>query len=294
MSNIQDRFSRPVLVIDAFCGGGGFSCGFKQVFPSATFIGIDKDLAACVTYERNIGHACCIDLSGQAAVDWLLQEIQHVIASLGDDVLVILIGSPPCQKFSGLNMRGNRTMDPSLIRVFFTLKATLKPKWWVMEESPFAAKFVEPVYRRFLQANWFGLYSERRRLFAGNYLAVKPRFQIHVKGMTVPPIRHPAITAEEVKAFKTTAKHDWKRAKNAMTWFGHKMHSWELQVLMGFPGDHEFHGNYAQRCRQVGNAVCPPVARWIAGLILKAEDNSRPPLVAQSRLERYVLEGQVE
>lgn len=239
-----EALPRGYIILDLFAGAGGFSCGFKQVFPDATFIGIDLNEVACQTYESNIGEAICRDVQDVWECDDLPWHVD------------ILIGSPPCQDFSGLNMNGKRAMDPQYIKLFLKIRDYLQPEWWVMEESPFASKFVSKKWRKYQCANEHGLYHVRRRLFAGYYPAVnatKPRQH-----------RHPTITAEEVKAFKSTAKHDWEHAKNCMSWFGRKMASWELQILMGFPPGYEFAGNYAERCRQIGNAVCPPVSRAIA------------------------------
>lgn len=253
-----------LIIIDLFCGGGGFSHGFAQVFPNAIFIGIDKEPLALETYRNNITNSMTV----QVDVRWI--NIPVLVDSLkrkfGPSAHFILIGSPPCQPFSGMNIRGKRDMDPTLIKVFLKVVELLEPEYWVMEESPFAAKFVPVKYRKFQCANWHRLYHRRRRLFAGKYPTVNPTARKATK--------HPTITAQEVKAFKRTAKHDWKRAKNCMTWFGRKMDSRELQVLMGFPWGYEFSGNYKERIIQIGNAVCPPVARAIAIAIKKKLPNS--------------------
>ena len=37
----------------------------------------------------------------------------------------------------------------------------------------------------------------------------------------------------------------------------------EYARLMGFPDSYQFHGNETDQYRQIGNAVCPPLAKWI-------------------------------
>lgn len=262
------------VIIDLFCGAGGFSMGFKEAFPGATFIGVDKNIEPCLSYETNIGHAYCLDLSIPRIVNYLIKQIITQFKRVD-----ILIGSPPCQKFSGLNIKGKRDMDPSLINVFYKIKKFFKPRFWVMEESPFAARYVGRAFRRLLRACNYGLYHERCRLFAGNYPDVVPT--------RIRPVRHPTPTAEENHAFKKTQKHNWKLAKNLMSWFGHKISSWEMQILMGFSEKYVFHGNYAERLRQIGNAVCPPVSEAIARSI-KAAILSTKKLVHQATLEELI------
>ena len=38
----------------------------------------------------------------------------------------------------------------------------------------------------------------------------------------------------------------------------------ELAAAQGFPVDHRFAGNKGDQVRQIGNAVCPPLARALA------------------------------
>lgn len=40
-----------------------------------------------------------------------------------------------------------------------------------------------------------------------------------------------------------------------------------VKRIMGFPDDYIFLGNKGEQARQIGNAVCPPVARAIAEAI---------------------------
>jgi len=49
----------------------------------------------------------------------------------------------------------------------------------------------------------------------------------------------------------------------------------EVKELMGFPIDYEFFGTVTSQRKQIGNAVCPPVARAIAeGLINEIQYDS--------------------
>jgi site-specific DNA-cytosine methylase len=246
-------------ILDLCCGAGGSSCGFQLARKGDRYIGVDIWKLALGTYFENI--------QGPVEVIWASLDPRDAIRKLVPmfDVTTIghvdkLIFTPPCPDFSGANINGKRNKDPTLVNICFKIRDYLKPRWWIMEESPFAAHLVE--HPRFLCANDFGLYQKRRRLFAGNYPEILPTR--HCKKI------HPAIRAQEVKAFNGNMRHSPK-AQSCCQWFGRRLSSLELQVLMGFPPGYKFHGNYNERCIQIGNAVCPPVAKAIHEAIIKAE-----------------------
>jgi len=227
------------------------SCGFQLAATGDHYVGIDRWLLALHTYQHNI-------------VD---SEIIHANVRLIDMSTLgpadIIIGGPPCPPFSGANIRGNRNKDPRHVERFLEVVDHLKPRYWVMEESPFAAFLVPEQYQRFLCANDFNLYQQRKRLIAGNYPGVTPG--THHRKI------HPSIRAQEVKAFNKNMRLS-KRAQSCCQYFGRRLTSWELQILMGFPSDYHFFGNYRDRCIQIGNAVCPPVAKAIYTAILIEKD----------------------
>lgn len=88
-------------VADFFCGGGGFSEGFRQAGFEIVFA-VDKWAPAVNTYKGNKPGANVI------------QDDVIRISNLPDDefeALVpdseVIIGSPPCQSFSHSNKSGN-------------------------------------------------------------------------------------------------------------------------------------------------------------------------------------------
>jgi len=242
---------------DICCGAGGFSCGFQLARKGGHYIGVDCWQLALGTYRENIENSETI----WASIDPRDRARKLIpmfdVTTLGH--VDVLIGGIPCPPFSGANVRGKRNNDPTLVKEFFTIRDAVKPRWWVMEESPNAAFLLD--MPRFLKANDFGLYQERKRWFPGNYPSVT--IGRHCKRV------HPAIRAQEKKAFNGNMKHS-EKAQSCCQWFGRRLTSWELQVLMGFPSEYHFLGNYNERCIQIGNAVCPPVAKAIHEAILKA------------------------
>ena len=147
-------------VLDLFCGAGGFSCGFLS--KGNSFIGVDTWPIALETYRNNIkGEAIEVNV-----MDFDPTTVGRIDA---------LIGSPPCQPYSTANRFGDH--DPTLIKRYLEIRDISKPKWWVMEEVPGAAKtgLIPEEYVKYLKACDFGLPHVRNRLYAGNYPEPKKR-----------------------------------------------------------------------------------------------------------------------
>lgn len=117
------------IVIDLFCGCGGFSKGFQ----SAGFniaLGLDTWKDATVTYGTNFPNAVALnrDITETTAVT-LLNELNGLTANDID----VIIGGPPCQGFS---LSGKRMLDDprnQLYKSFVDLVKEIKPKVFVME-----------------------------------------------------------------------------------------------------------------------------------------------------------------
>jgi len=245
--------------VDICCGAGGMSCGFQLARKGDHWIGVDIWQLALQTYRDNIENSETIwaSIDPRDAKRKLVPQLDWTTLGKVD----VLVAGIPCPPFSGANIRGNRNYDSTLVESFLSIRDAVKPRWWVMEESPFAAfLFDEP---RFMKANDHGLHQERKRLIMGNHPDPTPGR--HWKRA------HPAIRAQEVKAYNKNMRHS-KRAMSCCQWFGRRLTSWDFRVLMGFPGEYVFHGDYRERCIQIGNAVCPPVAKAIYEAILGKEN----------------------
>lgn len=125
-------------VADFFCGGGGFSEGFRQAGFEIVFA-VDKWAPAVNTYKGNKPGANVI------------QDDVIRISNLPDDefeALVpdseVIIGSPPCQSFSHSNKSGNadKELGIKLIEAYLKIVARKKFKqgsvlrYWVLENVP--------------------------------------------------------------------------------------------------------------------------------------------------------------
>lgn len=111
-------------VADFFCGGGGFSEGFRQAGFNIVFA-VDKWEPAITTYKGN-----------KPGVNAILDDVIR-ISNLPDDefeALVpdseVIIGSPPCQSFSHSNKSGNadKSIGIQLIEAYLKIIARKKYK----------------------------------------------------------------------------------------------------------------------------------------------------------------------
>ncbi len=142
-------------VADFFCGGGGFSEGFRQAGFDIVFA-VDKWEPAIKTYKGNMYGANAI------------QDDVIRISNLPDDefeALVpdseVIIGSPPCQSFSHSNKSGNadKSIGIQLIEAYLKIiyRKKYKPssilRYWVLENVPSVINYIKEEYI----ANDFGL-----------------------------------------------------------------------------------------------------------------------------------------
>lgn len=110
-------------VADFFCGGGGFSEGFRQAGFEIVFA-VDKWAPAVNTYKGNKPGANVI------------QDDVIRISNLPDDefeALVpdseVIIGSPPCQSFSHSNKSGNADKELGIKLIEAYLKIVARKKF---------------------------------------------------------------------------------------------------------------------------------------------------------------------
>lgn len=242
-------------VIDVFCGGGGYSEGFKQA-GYKIILGIDNWGVACKTFAAN--HKCNV-------WDMDVKSIKNL------PECDVLIGSPPCQEWS-IGKQGKRTFDTTLIDEFYRLIEMVKPKAWIWECAPMTGIIKKENPCMILNSKNFGVPQDRKRAFHSN---------IKFSPKEVPGI----ITVEDAfgwaetkvlfnhRSLNTQARSPVyisnRPARTAVTWpiriykegeFTVEM----MKIIQGFPRDYIFAGNKADQYRQIGNAVSPPVARAIA------------------------------
>lgn len=151
-------FSNKLRVADFFCGGGGFSEGFRQAGFNIVFA-VDKWAPAVRTYKGNKPYVNVI------------QDDVIRISNLPDDefeALVpdseVIIGSPPCQSFSHSNKSGNadKSVGIQLIEAYLKIIFRKKNKpgsvlrYWVLENVPGVKEYINEKYT----AKDFGLVGD--------------------------------------------------------------------------------------------------------------------------------------
>lgn len=139
---------KNVRVADFFCGGGGFSEGFRQAGFEIVFA-IDKWEPAVITYKGN-----------KPGVNVIKDDVIR-ISQLPDEEFEkivpdseVIIGSPPCQSFSHSNKSGNadKTLGIQLIEAYLRIIARKKfkqdsvLKYWVLENVPSVCKYIKKEY----------------------------------------------------------------------------------------------------------------------------------------------------
>lgn len=177
-------------VIDFFCGGGGFSEGFRQAGFDVIWA-IDNWKIAVDTHKENHPHATA------------LQDNVIRIANLPDDEFhsivpdsEVIIGSPPCTSFSNSNKSGNgdKTLGLELIKAYLKIVARKKfktdsiLKYWILENVPKVEPYIKDAYTAEelgisgdhvlmvknnncgeYNAKYFGVPSNRIRYFCGDF-----------------------------------------------------------------------------------------------------------------------------
>jgi DNA (cytosine-5)-methyltransferase 1 len=150
-------------LIDLFAGCGGMTRGFVDTERFAPVFGVESDADAAATYEANFG---------SHVVD---RPIEKVASFPKADVL---IGGPPCQGFSPLNMNGVGLERRSLWRQYLRALKQSDAVVFVMENVPELLRSAEyvafrksavrlgyDVTGRVLNAADFGVPQTRRRAF---------------------------------------------------------------------------------------------------------------------------------
>jgi len=116
---------RP-LVLDLFCGCGGFSLGAELAgFHSIAAVDIDSTLQSA--YKRNFPRTKAIE--GNVS-DIFVNDWRHIIGSTRP---AGIIGGPPCQGFSRIGRRQKDDPRNNLVHHYYRHVKELRPKFFVME-----------------------------------------------------------------------------------------------------------------------------------------------------------------
>lgn len=153
-------------LIDLFAGCGGMTRGFEDTDRFRSVFAVEWDPDAAETYRRNFG--------------------DHVFAGAIEQVerfpdADVVIGGPPCQGFSPLNMKGVGLERRSLWREYLRALEEATPSAFVMENVPQLLRSAE--YQAFKDAaEELGFSIEGRVLNAADYGVPQTRKRAIVLG----------------------------------------------------------------------------------------------------------------
>jgi DNA (cytosine-5)-methyltransferase 1 len=177
-------------VVDFFCGGGGFSEGFKLAGFEIIFA-VDKWMPAVTTHHANHPNANT-QQDDVIRISNLPDEEFHKLVPDSE----VIIGSPPCTFFSNSNKSGkaDKSLGVELIESYLRIVARkyIKEnsilKHWVLENVPNVFDYIKDEYTfrelgipkegtfqvkypssRVYNAKYFNVASNRKRYFCGNF-----------------------------------------------------------------------------------------------------------------------------
>lgn len=178
-------------VADFYCGGGGFSEGFRQAGFEIEFA-VDKWLPAVNTFTANKPNTTTVLLDDVIRLSYLPDEEFHRIIPDTE----VIIGSPPCIAFSNSNKsgQGDKELGIKLLKAYLRIIARKKFKdnsilrYWVLENVPNIKNYINDEYTAqdlevdgnfilkpknefagIYNAKYFGAPTNRKRFLCGEF-----------------------------------------------------------------------------------------------------------------------------
>jgi len=170
--------------VDLFSGAGGFSLGFYLANRFKCILAVDNYKYAALTYKANFPDTLV-----------LVEDVKdltssRLLAIINPGEVDVVIGSPPCEPFTGANPHREKNpldrlyLDPvgQLTLHYIRIVGLLKPRVFIMENVPaimegglkeaiieeFKRVGYNRVYFNILRAEDYGNPSRRTRVFVSN------------------------------------------------------------------------------------------------------------------------------
>lgn len=246
-----------------FCGCGGFSEGLRQA-GHRCILAVDNWEMAIKSHEAN----------HPETEHWNKDILKIKPGELPE--ADIIIGSPPCQDFSKAKPPKQKQLDLSLLNHF--LKLSKKHDYYIGENVPQIKPYLNGTHSQTLEALNFGLWHKRPRVFFGRFPRI-PKITRNKAYFPTPRASNKNTSKQVALSINRSDKPKHARKKFefqlSYPWYVSK---W----IMGFPESYIFKGTLQDKETQIGNAVCPPVARAIGEAILNGQkrfskSENRPP-----------------
>jgi site-specific DNA-cytosine methylase len=164
---VEDRVGKKrIVIVDLFCGGGGFSTGAVQA-GAVIALAVDLWEPAATVHHANHPHVPFRQHAlGNMEVDLALIR-EHVQPYLDMGYHFHLHGSPPCQALSNASRRDPREGLPMVMH-YLDLVRELAPDSWSMENVVPVRRFLpEDIPSLIIDSADLGVPQKRRRCFAG-------------------------------------------------------------------------------------------------------------------------------
>jgi DNA (cytosine-5)-methyltransferase 1 len=175
---MKEKKPEELILIDLFCGAGGFSEGFKEA-GYIPVLGFDKCQQAKETYEKNIGAPCIVGDICEYPVENILDEIGFRPGEVD-----IIIGGPPCQGFSLAGKKRKEDRRNQLYEQFVDVVKYVKPSVFVMENVPVITSHDRGYTRKQIYAKFedIGYSVTHKKLNAVNFGAPQTRERVFFAG----------------------------------------------------------------------------------------------------------------
>src|ERR1700709_2290789 len=157
--SVRSGFLASYALIDLFAGCGGMTCGFEETGRFRSILAVESERDAAATWTLNFGDQVARDENGEPL------RIEQVSSFPKADVV---IGGPPCQGFSPLNMKGVGLERRGLWREYLRALRESEASAFVMENVPELLRSAE--YASFERsARRLGYAIEARVMNAADY-----------------------------------------------------------------------------------------------------------------------------
>ena len=162
---------KPIVVVDLFCGMGGFTQGAIDA-GAEVILSVDAWDEACEVHRANHPDTRidCIELGTPLWYKWLLRFLEPYRGNYH----IHLHGSPPCQALSNASSRDPEEGMP-LVIWFLNLVKSAQPDSWSMENVvPMRKRLPEGTPSAILNSADFGVPQTRMRCYAGSGWEAEP------------------------------------------------------------------------------------------------------------------------
>ena len=172
------QMTRPLTVVDLFCGVGGLSAGFSRDarFRIVAAVELSKDAAAAYRANHPGVKMYQEDIRGLSAA--------KVKRDLGISPIDILMGGPPCQSYSSRGKRSCHDPRGQLVAEYLRLLSEFQPRLFMFENVKGLVAVEQGRFFRHVCARFESLgYRVRHRLLnAADYGVPQVRKRVFVVG----------------------------------------------------------------------------------------------------------------